>query len=517
MNAFPWPVDRKFAAAKETISSRETADWRESQSRLPILEALARYQGATRFHMPGHRGGTGADPLGVSFLGLNLYRNDVTGVPGMDDLHEPQGAILEAQELAAQAFGADQTFFSVNGTSGAIHTMVLASLNRDDLLIIPRNIHKAVLAAVILAGAKPAFVMPAFDRFLGFALGVTAESMQACIKANPDAKAALLVNPTYYGTAVDLGQIAGLLHENSMALLVDEAHGPHFRFHPALPEPALDSGADAVAQGAHKIVGALTQSSLLHIKGDLIDKARLKASFQYLTTTSPSYILMASLDLARRQMALHGKDLLDYALHLSRYLRDSVNDIPGLYAFGDEALGRPGAEKLDPTKVTITVRELGITGFQAETYLRSRFGVQVEMADLYNVLVIVSYGNTSDDVGRLLTGLRSMVVAASAGEIPKTLLSAHLHLPELPKQPLMAMSPREAAERPWEKVPLAQCRDRISSEVVTVYPPGIPILFPGEAVGGETLDYLDIVKGLSLGVSGPEDRTLSALRVVKEG
>ncbi len=486
-----------------------------AQKRAPIIEALREYAGVTRFHMPGHRGGAGADQLIMSLLGTQAFANDVTGVLGMDDLQEPHGCIQEAEVLAAEAFGADRTFLSVNGTSCAIQTMVLATLNEGDTLIIPRNVHKSILAAIILSGVRPAFVLPSYDPYLGFAQGVEERSIQRCLLENPSAKAALLVNPTYYGTAVDLTPIAARLHESAVVLLVDEAHGPHFRFHPKLPKPALDAGADAVAQGAHKIIGALTQASFLHIKGDRIDPARLKANFQFLTTTSPSYLLLASLDAARRHMALCGRELMDCAINLSGYLRDSVNDIPNLYSFGQEALGRPGLDALDTTKVTVTVRELGITGYQAEKFLRFKCGIQAEMSDLYNILVIVSFGNTSSDVLRLLEGLRSLVAAVAAGDIAKDLLHAQKFIPELPPVPEMALLPGKAVEAPYERIPLEDALDRVSAEVVTCYPPGIPILFPGEVIAKETVAYLNVVKDLAFGISGPEDRSLRTLRVVR--
>ncbi len=500
--------------ARETQRSRLAEE--SAQSRAPIMEALTGYREVTRFHMPGHRGGTGADPAATSLLGLKAYANDVTGVPGLDDLHEPYGCIREAQELAAQAFGADRTFFSVNGTSGAIHTMVLSVIDDGDTLIIPRNIHKSVLAAIVLSGAKPLFVPSTYDPYLGLPLGVDPSSMKACIESNPQAKGALLVNPTYYGIATDLTPIAEALHHRDMVLLVDEAHGPHCRFHPALPKPALDAGADAAAQGAHKIIGAFTQASMLHLKGDRMDRARLKAIYQYLSTTSPSYLLLASLDAARRQIALHGRELLDYAINLADILRESVNRIPGLYAFGQDLIGKLGVDYLDPTKVTITVRDLGITGYQAEVFLRNQRGIQVELSDLYNVLVIVSCGNTAAHVYRLLDGLRALVTAVGHGDIPKNLISAQEFIPYIPAQPEMRLTPKQAAKSPWERALLAESKDRISAEVVTCYPPGIPIVFPGEAITQEILAYLDVVKNLAWGISGPEDRTLNTLRVVRE-
>lgn len=486
-----------------------------AQESAPIVEALKDYMGVTRFHMPGHRGGIGADPIAISQLGMKAYQSDVTGVLGMDDLHEPHGCIREAEELAARAFGADQTFFSVGGTSGAVQAMVLATMNDGDTIIIPRNIHKSILAAIVLSGARPAFVKTSYDEYLGFAQGVGETSLRDCVVANPDAKAALLVNPTYYGTAVDLTKTASFLHDRGITLLVDEAHGPHFRFHRKMPKPALDCGADAVAQGAHKIIGALTQASFLHIKGDRIDRARLKAMFQFLSSTSPSYLLLASLDAARRHMALYGTDLVDYAINQANYLRYEVNQIPRLYSFGEERLGKPGAESLDPTKVTITVRELGITGYQAEKYLRFKHGIQVEMSDLYNVLVIVSYGNTANDVDKLLAGLRSLVDAVERGEVTPELMAAQKSIPDLPPFPEMALTPRKAVTGRWERVSLAEARDRVSAEVVTCYPPGIPIVYPGEVITEETVAYLSVVRELAFGVSGPEDRTLKTLRVVR--
>lgn len=498
------------AATKSAVSLQE---------RTPIIEALNSYLGVTRFHMPGHRGGCGADPVALSALGEKAFIHDVTGVLDMDNLHEPDGCIKEAQDLAALAFGADSTFFVVNGTSGAIQTMILATLNDGDAIVIPRNIHKSILSAIILSGARPVFVWPSYDSYLGFALGVEEDSLFKVLRENPNGKSAravLLVNPTYYGTATDLSNIAEAVHKQGKILLVDEAHGPHFRFHPKLPKPSLEAGADAAAQGAHKIIGAFTQASYLHLKGNRIDSARLKAMFQYLTTTSPSYLLMASLDAARRQMALHGHELLDYAINLAETLREEVNQIPGLYSFGAEIVEKTGVDYLDPTKVTITVRELGITGYQAEKFLRYEKGIQVEMSDLYNILVIVSFGNSPRDISALLEGLRSLVDAVRRGDIPKDLAASQKRIPALPPVPEMALVPRKAVESSWESVPLDSAIGRVSAEVVTCYPPGIPILYPGEIITRETVEYLNVMRKLAFGISGPQDRSLNRLRVVKE-
>ena len=286
-----------------------------------------------------------------------------------------------------------------------------------------------------MAGANPLFVRPVYDEYLGFALGVDAQGLIRYLQTNPDArqaKAVLLVNPTYYGTSQNLRPICEAVHGQGKLLLVDEAHGPHFHFHRNLPEPALRAGADAVAQGAHKMLGALTQASMLHVQGPRIDLARTKAWFQHLTSTSASYLLLASLDAARRQMALSGPELIGRAIELAGMLREEVNHIPGLYCFGSEITGQPGVDALDPTKVTVTVRELGITGYQAETFLRDKLGIQVEMSDLYNILVIVSFGNTEADIRALLEGLRSLRRAVEAGELPRDLQAAQQSIPDLP-------------------------------------------------------------------------------------
>ncbi len=491
----------------------------QAQQKAPIIEALSAYGGTVRFHMPGHRGGKGADPLALSLLGQKAFACDVTGVPAMDELQEPHGCIKEAQDLAASLFGADQTYFMVNGTSSAIHTMVLSALNDGDHIVIPRNIHKSILSAILLSGARPTFVLPAYHQYLGFTLGIDKDAFARCLHHGPDSpkvKAVLLVNPTYYGTHQELASVSANTHEKGKLLLIDEAHGPHFHFHKDLPRPALDTGADAVAQGAHKMLGSFTQASFLHIKGPYIDKARVKASFQYLTSTSASYLLLASLDAARRQMALHGHQLLDRAMNLAQELRKEVNKIPDFYCFGQEILGHPGVDALDPTKVTITVRDLGITGYQAEVYLKTHRGIQVEMSDLYNILVIVSFGNSRDDVSALLAGLRSLRSAVKTGQIPQKLLATQGTVPGLPPIPHMALTPRKAVQARWVRVPLHRSLGHISAEVVTCYPPGIPILYPGEAISKEVLEYLKVMKRLAFGISGPEDRTLASLRVVDD-
>lgn len=487
----------------------------------PLVDALTEYarQGIIRFHMPGHRGGRACpDPL-RDWL-AEAMRLDATGVLGLDDLHQPCGVLQLAQELAARCFGADHTFFLVNGTSAGVHAMILATCGPGDKILVARNLHKSALAGLILSGAHPLYVQPELDAELGISMGVEAANVAAVLEAHAGVRAVLVVNPTYYGVTADLEAIASVAHRHDIPLLVDEAHGPHFRFHPALPKPALEAGADAAAQGVHKILSGLTQASWLHLKGPRVDATRMADVLRVLQSTSASYLLMASLDAARAQMVREGGCLWDRALELAALLREGVAAIPGLRTFGRERTGGPGFYDLDLTKVTVQVTGAGLTGPEAEHILRWRHGIQAEMSDLHNLLFIVGYGNTREEVLHLLDALAAMASQAggstvaggrtAAGGQP---LALPVH-PPLPPIPPLEVLPREAFFRPSRSVPLEQSLDRISAETVTCYPPGIPVLGPGEAVTPEVLDYLLSIRSTGLRISGPADPELHYLRVL---
>ncbi len=481
------------------------------QHKTPILEALLEYrrQGTVRLHMPGHKGGPGADPILRHGLGGKALALDVTGVEGMDDLHQPGGIIREAQELASMAFGADHSFFLVNGTSAGVHAMILAACNPGDKLLVPRNVHKSILGGIILSGARPVFMQPVIHRELGIAMGLTPGEVESCLARHPDSRGVLVVNPTYYGSTSDLRAIAEVVHRRGLPLLVDEAHGPHFRFHPRLPTPALEAGADACAQGVHKILGGLTQSSIRHVKGTRIDVSRVKAALRTIQSTSASYLLLASLDAARRQMATRGRELLDRALELAEKARSGVNAIEGLYCFGEEMTGLPGIHELDLTKVTITVRGLGLTGYRVEGILRYAYNIQVELSDLYNVLCIIGPGNTADEVERLLGALAEISRSNPHREA--------LSLPEtevLPPIPEQCLPPREAFFSPSTSVKLKKSAGRVCAEVVTCYPPGIPLLCPGELITREVIEHLGLVRRAGARLQGLEDPSLRTIRVL---
>lgn len=483
------------------------------QERAPLFEGLLEYARKKRipFHIPGHKRGKGMDPEFRNFVGDNVLSIDLINIAPVDDLHHPQGMIKEAQELAARAFGADRTFFSVQGTTGANLAMILAAVEPGDKILIPRNVHKSILTAIVLSGARPVFMEPEIDTERGVAHGVCLATVRRCLAEHPDVKAVLVVNPTYFGVCADLKGIAEVVHERGIPLLVDEAHGAHLYFHPELPMSAMEAGADAAATSMHKLGGSLTQSSVLNVQGDRISSDRVQAVLSMLTTTSTSYILLASLDAARRHLATRGRELLTRTLALAERARRAINAIPGLKCLGPEVIGdRSSSYDLDPTKLCITVTGLGITGAEVEILLREEYGIEVELSDLYNVLCLITPGDTEESVDRLVTAL-AKIAAGCFQKRPQREVVVRV-----PKMPPLAMSPREAFYARTEKVPLFASEGRIMAEFLMVYPPGIPLLLPGERITAAVLEYIGEHMAAGLPVQGLEDPTLREVRVVSE-
>ena len=490
------------------------------QTRMPLLDALLHYadSGVTRFHMPGHKGGVAVNDRLAQAFGNRTLAMDATGVLGLDDLHQPGGVIAEAQELAADAFGADHTFFLVGGTSAGVQAMVLAACNPGDEIIVGRNLHKSAQAGLVLGGAKPVYLQPEVDESLGISLGVTPEAVAAAIRSHPQARAVLVVSPTYHGVTSDLASIARLAHDTGMMLLVDEAHGAHFSFHQAFPMSALEAGADMCAHGIHKVLGGLTQASMLHAKGVRPDLPRLRRVLQMLQSTSASYLLLASLDAARRDAALQGERLLSGPLEWARRLRREVRRLEPLTTFGLEVVGRPGCHGLDELKVNVNVSGLGLAGQEAEVCLRDRWNIQAEMSDLVSVLFMLGPGSRPHDVERLLTALAALVaVPEKARKAPLSRgqsVTPRSNAVGVPPLPPMALTPREAFFQPAQPVLLREAVGLVAAELVTCYPPGIPIICPGEVVTPDILSHLELVAAAGLRVSGPGDPTLRTLRVL---
>lgn len=484
--------------------------YRLDQSETPLFDALMEYvnRETIPFHVPGHKKGVGIDKEFKQFIGENPFKIDVTVFKLVDSLHHPTGPIKKAQQLAADAYGSDAAFFSIHGTSGAIQSMIMSVVNSGDKLIIPRNVHKSVTAGIILSGAIPVYMQPALDKRVGIAQGVTPETVEETLKKNTDAKAVLIINPTYYGVATDIKKISDIVHSYNIPLIVDEAHGPHLGFNDNLPMSAIEAGADMCSQSTHKIIGALTQCSLLHVCSERIDINRVHQVLSLLQTTSPSYILMASLDCARRQIALHGEELLNKSIELSNYLRYEINRIKGFYCFGEEILGNEGVTALDPTKITINCRELGITGYDLDMILSNKYHIQMELSDLYNVLAVGSFGDTKEAIDTLLLALREI---SSEYFVKENKKSDFLDIPDIPKQ---IRIPRDAFNSPKKSLLLKNSIGMISGEFLMAYPPGIPILCPGEEITKEIVDYVQKLKDTGLYVQGTEDPEVEYIKVV---
>lgn len=479
-------------------------------NRAPLAAAMKAYaaSGALAFHTPGHKQGLGAHSLLRALVTEEGLREEVSLADELDDLHRPEGCLKEAQQLAARLWGADDAFFIVNGTTEAIHIMLMAALSPGDEVIMPRNAHRSVIGGLVLSGARPVYISPEQDDVLGIAHGVTEEAVRQALAEHPGAKAVFAVYPTYYGVASELRGIAEAAHEKGVPLLVDEAHGAHLRFSDKLPPDAISCGADIVAQSTHKLLGAMTQASMLFRKGARVPEERVRRTASLLTTTSPNYLLMASLDIARLQMEEEGNALVVRAVRLSEELRDAVNTLPGLWCFGRERMGRPGAAALDLTKLTVNVSGLGLSGEEAMRFLRKK-NIQAELADARNVLFIISVADTERETERLFEALKELS-AENAGKDSASLLSV-----SSPPNLKTILSPRETFYAARERLPLAQSVGRIAAEEITFYPPGIPAIAPGEQITEEAVGYLREMSRMGMKVTGAQDVSLSTVCVVK--
>ncbi len=481
------------------------------QATTPLLEALhtcAQSKNAP-FYTPGHKRGQGIEPALAACLGSTVFRSDLPELPELDNLFAPQGVIQSAQELAAAAFGAEQTWFLTNGSTCGIIAAVLATCGPGDRIILPRNVHRSVIAGLILSGAEPIFIAPEYDPLVDLVHSITPAAVEAALQQHPEAKAVLMVYPTYHGICGDVEAIAGIAHQREIPLLVDEAHGPHFAFHPGLPISALAAGADISVQSTHKVLAAMTQAAMLHVQGNYVNPHRITQTLGLVQSTSPSYLLLASLDAARHQMATQGKELMSRTLQLSEQARAGIDQMPGLSALSlDQCQVSPGFIALDPTRLTIKVSGLGLSGFAADEILHQQLGVTAEFPSLHHLTFIISLGNQARDIECLLQACTRLAeYACSPAKTP---------WPTLPEPPPVKISPRTAFFAPRETVTLEQAVHRISSESVCPYPPGIPVLLPGEAIAPGALAYLHQIRQLGSQITGCSDPSLQTLQVIRD-
>jgi arginine/lysine/ornithine decarboxylase len=447
-------------------------------------------------------------------LGADVFQADLPELPELDNLFAPTGAIATAQALAADAFGAEQTWFLVNGSTCGLVAGILATCRPGDKIVLPRNVHQSIISGLILAGAMPIFVVPAYDPLWDLPLGVTPEAVAQALHQHPDAKAVLIVSPTYHGICADVAAIAQRVHEYGIPLLVDEAHGPHFAFHPDLPLPALKAGADFVVQSTHKVLSAMTQASMLHVQGSRVDRDRITQSLQLLQSTSPSYLLLASLDAARQQMAVQGEALMTQTLKLSRLAQRTLQSIAklGVLEFDKPS---PGFTALDATRLTLNIANLGVSGFVIDDWLRQQRGVIAEYPSLRHLTFILSLGNTRQDIQLLIDACQDLTTfsQSSQGLILRRLQCLSRQWQQFGTSKLV-MTPRQAFDAQTQVLPVEAAIAQISAELICPYPPGIPVLLPGERITSAAIGYLQQVIAAGGLVTGCHDPNLQTIRVV---
>ncbi|MBQ8078784.1 MAG: aminotransferase class V-fold PLP-dependent enzyme, partial [Oscillospiraceae bacterium] len=453
---------------------------------------------------PGHKRGRGNPEL-VKLLGEQCVSLDVNSMKPLDNLCHPVSVIAEAEDLAAEAFGAAHAYFMVGGTTSAVQSMVLTACKQGDKIIMPRNVHRSAINALVLCGAEPVYVNPDVDGHIGIALGMELADVEKAILAHPDATAVFVNNPTYYGICSDLRGIVRLAHEHGMMVLVDEAHGTHLSFHEALPVSAMEAGADMSAISMHKSGGSLTQSSLL-LLNENVNTRYVEQIINLTQTTSASYLLLSSLDISRRNLALRGHESFEKVRKMAEYAREEINSIGGYYAYGKELINGGSIYDYDVTKLSVYTRDIGLTGIEVYDLLRDEYDIQIEFGDIGNILAYISIGDRIQDIERLVGALEDI----------KRLFSkpiSRLHNAEY-ITPIVAATPQKAFYSEKALIPIHETPGRICGEFVMCYPPGIPILAPGEMVTEEIVDYILYAKEKGCSMQGPEDGTLEKLNVL---
>ena len=480
-----------------------------NQKRAPLYEALERFrkQRVVPFDVPGLKRGRGNPEL-VELLGEKCVGMDVNSMKPLDNLCHPVSVILEAEALAAEAFGAENAFFMVGGTTSSVQSMVLSACKAGDKIILPRNVHRSVINALVLCGAEPVYVNPKVDNRLGISLGMELCDVERAILENPTAVAVLVNNPTYYGICSNIREIVRLAHEHGMLALADEAHGTHFYFGKNLPVSAIAAGADMSAVSMHKSGGSLTQSSLL-LLGKNVSAGYVSQIINLTQTTSASYLLMSSLDISRRNLALRGEASFEKVTAMAEYARSEINGIGGYYAYGRELVNGNSIYDYDVTKLSVYTRDIGLAGIEVYDLLRDEYDIQIEFGDIGNILAYISIGDRIQDIERFV-GALSDIKRLYAKDTKGMLSNEYI-------APRVVTTPQKAFYAKKESLPLRQTRGRVCSEFVMCYPPGIPILAPGEVVTEDIIDYIEYAKEKGCSMQGTEDPTVCRLNVLMEG
>lgn len=477
-------------------------------SRAPYFEAVCTHlsQEVLSFHVPGHQGGLGLAPEFANALGVGAFKADITEVLGIDDLHRPHGQLGQAQRLAAKAFGAEETHFLVNGSTAGNQAMLLACTRPGDLVLLPRNAHRSVWSGLILSGATAATYLPEFDPQLGVYSVPSLAIIEENLTRHPKATAVLLTSPSYHGHACDIEAAVQTVQRHGKLAFVDEAWGAHLGFHPGFPTSAVQAGADLVVQSAHKMLPSLTQSALLHRNGQRVDRQRLDTALRLLQTSSPSALLLTSIDAARRHYALHGEEILGELARIATRAQLALEKIEGIFCRGAE-LATPGKVPplWDPTHLVVSALDRGYTGYELEAQLRHEHGQQVEMSDLFGVVLVLTAGHTEEHLERFVSAIESLPQRQ-----PRAVDSAPVEF--IPS----TFTPRQAFMAKRKQVPAAEAVGKISAETVTLYPPGIPWILPGERIEAPLLSELRHRQKAGGQIQGAWDPSLTTLGVCDE-
>ena len=477
------------------------------QSRAPIMEALENFKDMriVPFDVPGHKRGRGSPEL-TKFLGQQCMTVDVNSMKPLDNLCHPTSVIREAEELAADAFGAAHAFLMVGGTTSSVQSMILSVVKRGDEIILPRNVHRSVINALVLTGAIPVYVNPQMNDRLGISLGMSVADVKAAIEKHPSAKAVLVNNPTYYGICSNIREIVRLAHAAGMKVLADEAHGTHFYFGENMPVSAMAAGADLASVSMHKSGGSLTQSSFL-LCGPSMNAEHVRQIINLTQTTSGSYLLMVSLDISRKNLALHGKEIFRKVVDLTTYAREEINALGDYYAYGSELINGDTVYDFDTTKLAVNTLDVGLAGIEVYDILRDFYDIQTEFGDLGNLLAYVSVGDRERDLERLVAALADI---RRRYKRDKATLMRQEYI-----SPQVVAGPQEAFYADKKAMPLEESVGRICAEFVMCYPPGIPILAPGERITRDILDYIRYAKEKNCMLLGTEDPEVNNLQVIR--